>query len=297
MSKQHAKRHVAFPPIDAWRQLPKVESSQGLAQRLMPTYMAEIAFSVEAQLQSLDKRFHNVDEFVTSEENSQYFDSRHKIFFHALQSFGETFSTHRLFLKAISDEHQRYVRYLHRCLDNEKDTSARLRNLVQSNERCVLTADKQRQELIAQYEAKLADLTKRMDETRTQQLETAVRDRAAAPDLKRQIQELELQRQLHLDEISTLQLEKANLLRLNEALLVDTFSDSLQSTRLELNTLKEVNSNREEQILELNDAVEDLSRDLRRLAQSFSSCIGRQLSSADIRFTRRGHVVLFGDDD
>ena len=296
MSKQHRK-HLAFPPIDAWRQLPKVDSTQGLAQRLLPTFMAEITTAVENQLQALDRRFQNVNEHVLSEENNEYFAGRHKIFFDALQSFGESFTTHRLFLSAIGDEHQRFVRHLNLRLDAEKAESTRLRTLLQSKSVNNANVAKKRQQLIDGYEEKLKHLQKQLDDVKTQQLETAVRDRAAAPDLKRQVQELELQRHGHLEEILNLQKERNTLLRLNESLLVDTFSDSLQATRLELNTMKEVNSNREEQILDLNDAVEDLARDLRRLAQSFSSCIGRQLSPADLRFTRRGHVVLFGDDD
>lgn len=292
---KHSRKHALFPSIEAWRKLPKIEESQALAQRIAPGYMADIIGAVESQLQSLEKQFRRSNENLPTTD--EYFELRYGIFVEALRTFSESFTSHRLFLRAIDDEQQKYVQFLHKRIEKQARELEQLRGQLSEHQRGAEDVARKRKTLVDEYELKLSQLQAQFDDFRTHQLEIVVRERAAAPDLKRQIQELELQRQLNLEEIRSLRTENANLLRLNEALVVDTFSDSLQATRLELHTLKEVNASREEQILELNDGVEDLSRDLRRLADAFAACIGRQLSSSDLRFTRRGHVLLFGDNE
>lgn len=277
--------------------LPPITESQ--PHSLAP-FMNEITRFVQTQLQLLDRRYdwsqvrmHETS--VQRHEEMEYLRQRREIFRDAQHMFTDSFTTYRLFLNAIDEENERYVT----CLSEANELlSTSLRSTESQLAGLQRTVNAQTQKWNEERELLLATIDKQrreFDEFRESAADAAVRERASAPDLKRQLQELELRNVMLQEENIGLKEETSKLKRLTDALSLETFSDSLLEARTDLRDLTEQCRVKDEIIMDSNDFIEDLCRDLRRTIEVLAKQLQRPVSQHDIRLTKRGHDVVYGD--
>lgn len=274
----HRKLVPLFLPTDA--QPPKAAP-----------FVQELIRDLQAQLHQLE-RANEREPIYSRLLDAEYRRKRYEVFRWGLQRFGDAFSSHRLFIDAIAEEHDAYVRFL-------QDQSDRV-----AKEQRTFTAsfDLARQQLLddrKQWERETSRLTEvlrldrsELDISKQHHLECMTREKAALPDANRKVQDLQTRVGFLVKDNETLTAEIGRLKRLNASLSVETFSDALLATMEELREAKAALAEKEELLVDSVDAVEDLSRDLQKLCEAFVREMRRPLKKTDARLTQRGLDTL-----
>jgi hypothetical protein len=254
-------------------------------------FVQELIRELQAQLHQLE-RSNDKEPMPARLLDAGYRRRRYEIFRWGLQRFGDAFSSHRLLIDAIAEEHDAYVRFLQdhseRVVKEKRDFTAWLE-----------AARKRLLDDRRQWECEHSELVQALRHDRSEleaskqiHLECMTREKAALPDANRKVQDLQTRLGFLQKDNETLTAEVGRLNRLNASLSVETFSDALLATMEELRETKSSLAEKEELLVDSVDAVEDLSRDLQKLCEAFVRELRRPPTKTDVRLTQRGLNVL-----
>ena len=261
-------------------------------QHILAPFMSEVNQFVQTQLQLLDAQFSKA---TTPADANEYRRGRREVFCSALRLFADSFSSYRLFLTAIADELDNYNSFLEeQVVKSQKDVS---HEKEKTCSRFVALED-QNSSLIKQVDSLNAELLQARSATnefKIQQAQAIAREKAAIPDVKRQLQSVESALQSSQLEVASLRDERQRLLRENESLFLNTFSDGLQQAKLQIVSLREMLNQREDLVTTLSEDVDDLSRDLRKVVQAFNDSRFEPLQPDELHLSACGHSAVFGD--
>jgi hypothetical protein len=278
--------------IEAGKQVRTRLSYFEAPQHILAPFMTEVNQFVQTQLQLLDSRFAKA---TRSDDLLDYRRSRREVFCSALRLFAESFSSYRLFLSAISDELENYNSFLEEELSGSRlalsslecDWKSRMRQLEEQNGQ--LSND------LESLKLQLNEANMATNEFKMHHAQAVAREKAAVPDVKRQLQCVEAALHASQAEVTSLREERQRLLRENESLFLNTFSDGLQQAKVQITSLKELLTQREDLVTTLTEDVDDLSRDLRKAVQILNDSRFEPVQPEELHLSNVGHSAVFGD--
>jgi hypothetical protein len=224
--------------------------------------------------------------------------ARLQVFVNAQRMFADSFRTYKLFLDALTDEHIAYDHFVEDTAVRYKEIAAGVTNefnrATERQRRDLAAArselDRTRAEL-ATERAKLQGLRQKH-----QLIDAQHHSRARDNDAKRQLQESEnALRQAH-EAMGRLTAENESLTRQNQALTIGTFSDALESANHQLHDLRNMVAKKDDQLIEANDEITSLARDLKKIVSYHNSKAERPLTTNDVRLSNATLRVLFPEE-
>lgn len=245
-------------------------------------FVQELIRDIQARLQVLDRQKEK------AAPTGQHRRERYDVFRWGLQKFGDAFASHKLLIDAIAEEHDSYVHYLEDQAErvvHEREAQVANLDLVRRSLMLERTQwDQERQLLVENLRRERCEL----EAAKQSHLESATREKAALPDANRKVQDLQARVAFLCKDNEALASEVGRLKRLNASLSVETFSDALLATMEELRETKSTLAEKEEVFADSADAVEDLTRDLKKLCEAFVREARRPPTKTDARLTQRG---------
>lgn len=283
-----ALRRLKRHPRDVNRLEPVLLAPDSSFLKTPAPFVRELINDIQKQLHQLDRQ----QGTSLSSASASYRHQRFEIFHSALKTFGEAFSSHRLLLDAIAEEHSSYVAFLR---EQSEHVAADRIQFASESEKCRILFEQE----VSAWELQRTDALDALrrdrcdfDAMKKAHLEQMIREKASLPDSNRRVQDLQARVSLLTKENDALSAEVNRLSRLSENLSVETFSDALQSTMEELRETKDGLAEKDELLADAVDTVEDLSRDLRKLCETFIRELRRPPSKAEVRLTQRGQNAL-----